>query len=293
MEVSEVKQEKLNEIVNLVNESDISSIKSVVSNIIKTISDSASTAKELKEIIQIDPPLTAKVLKLANSAHYARRTKISDVEHAVIWVGYDAVKELALNQKVCEIFDKDESIKGYSRYKLWKNSVGVAILGKMIYRREFGEKGDDVYAAGLLRNIGIIAIDQFLQNDFQKCLIKSEQEKINLIKVENEILGINHAEVGMAITRNWQLPEELVAAIGFHHQPLLLQQAYMQRMVYTLYLADYLGQDNRVGYCDAPKVDDDLFRQCSKAMNIGPYAFDYIISDMKKELRAMEIQGVF
>ena len=287
------KEVKLAEIVNMVNESDISSIKSVVSSIIKIISDTASTAKDLKEVIQIDPPLTAKVLKLANSAYYSRRSKISDIEHAVIWVGYDAVKELALSQKVCEIFDKDESVQGYSRYQLWQNSVGVALLGKMIYRREFGEKGEDIYAAGLLRNIGIIAIDQFRQQEFVQCLQIAKTESLNLIDVENRILGYNHAEVGLAITRNWQLPEELVASIGLHHQPDKVEQAYMKKMVYTLYLADSLGQDNRVGYCDAPKTRDDMFNLCRKELNIGPYAFDYIISDMKKELKLMQIQGVF
>ncbi len=293
MEQNEEKKEKLVNIVNLVNNSDISSIKSVVSNIIKTISDPSSTAKDLKDIIQIDPPLTAKVLKLANSAYYTTRNKISEIEHAVIWVGYDAVKELALSQKVCEIFDKDESIEGYSRYLLWKNSVAVALLGKMIYRREFGDKGEDIYAAGLLRNIGIIAEDQFMQADFVRVLKKAKREKKNLIEAENEVLGYNHSEVGMAVTNDWKLPRELVISIGLHHNPLLVDQAYLKKMVYTLYLSDYLCQENNIGYCDAPKLNEETYKECRNYLKIENYALQLIVEDMKKELRKMEAQGVF
>jgi len=293
MEQNNDKKEKLENIVKLVNDSDISSIKSVVSNIINTINNPSSTAKELKEIIQIDPPLTAKVLKLANSAYYSTRSKISEIEHAVIWVGYDAVKELALNQKVCEIFDKDESIEGYSRYLLWKNSIAVALLGKMIFRREFGEKGEDIYAAGLLRNIGIIAEDQFLQSDFGNTLKMAKNNKKNLTFAENGLFGYDHTDVGMEIAIDWKFPHELIKCIGFHHNPLGVDEAYLKRKVYTLYIADYLCQENRIGYCDAPHLNDDLFLDCRKTLKIESYALQLIFDDMKKELKKMELQGVF
>ena len=128
MDSTEEKQKKLKHIVALVNESDISSIKNVVSGIIRIMNDPRSTAKDLKEIIQIDPPLTAKILRVANSAYYATRRRISELQQAIIWIGFDALKELAFSQKVCEIFDKDESIEGYSRTLLWKHGVAVAFL---------------------------------------------------------------------------------------------------------------------------------------------------------------------
>ncbi|MBN2413175.1 HDOD domain-containing protein [candidate division KSB1 bacterium] len=293
MEQNQEKKEKLDNLVKLVNDSEISSIKGIVSNIIKTINDLSSTAKDLKDIIQIDPPLTAKILKLANSAYYSTRSKISEIEHAVIWVGYDAVKELALNQKVCEIFNRDESIEGYSRYLLWKNSIGVALLGKMIYRREFGEKGEDIYAAGLLRNIGIIAEDQFLQSAFRDTLKTAKNKKKNLNFAENEIFGFDHTEVGMAIATDWKFPTELIRCIEFHHNPMEVEEVYLKRKVYTLFIADYLCQENHIGYCDAPHMDEELFVECRKALKLERYALQLIVDDMIKELKQMELQGVF
>ena len=156
MKPEEEKSTKLKKIVEMVNKSEISSIQNIVSGVTKIINDPKSSAKDLKEIIQIDPPLTGKLLKLANSVYYSPRTKISEIQQAIIWVGYDALKELALSQKVCEIFAGNSTIEGYSKTLLWKHSVAVSLLGKMIYRKEFREKGENIYVAGLLHDIGII-----------------------------------------------------------------------------------------------------------------------------------------
>ena len=96
---------KLDEIIIQVNKSDISTIKSVISSIITIMNDADSTAKDIEEIIQVDPPLTARVLKVANSAYYSPQNKISEIDQAVIWLGFNTVKELILSQKVCEIFE--------------------------------------------------------------------------------------------------------------------------------------------------------------------------------------------
>ena len=138
-------QETLKLILDLVNKSDISSIKQIVSDILRVIRDEDSSAKDLKDIIERDPPLCARLLKLANSAHYGYAKTISDIQEAIVCIGFDAVKELALNQKVCELFKQENTRHGYSRWQLWQHSSAVAVTSKLIYRREFRERGDDIY----------------------------------------------------------------------------------------------------------------------------------------------------
>ena len=112
MILEEERYEKISKIIELVDKSEISSIQSVVSGVIDVINDPQSSAKDLKDIIEIDPPLTARVLKVANSAYYYSLRKISEIQHAVIWIGYDVVKEIALSQKICGAFDQDETFSG-------------------------------------------------------------------------------------------------------------------------------------------------------------------------------------
>ena len=238
------KLSKLKKIVEMVNKSEICSIRKIVSGVLKIINDPKSNAKDLKEIIQIDPPLTGKLLKLANSVYYSPQTKITEIQQAIIWVGYDALKELALRQKVCEVFHGDGNIERYSRPLLWKHSVAVSLLAKMIYRREFKEKGENIYVAGLLHDIGILVLDQFCEDEFSLILSKTRTGKENHTKAEEEVLGFDHSEVAAAITNDWNLPQDLVEVIKYHHNPDKISQEF-ERAGSTLYVANCVCQQKR------------------------------------------------
>jgi len=283
---------KLDEVVDQVNSSDISTIKSVISSIITIMNDPDSTAKDIEEIIQVDPPLTARVLKVANSAYYSPQNKISEIDQAVIWLGFNTVKELILSQKVCEIFEKDEEYEGYSRRSLWKNSLAVAMMSKMIYRREFGERGENAYVAGLLHNIGLIAVDQFKQSAFKQALKMANTKPVNLFIAENEILGFNHQDIGREIILNWGLPEDYGMAIGHHHQPENIAERYA-RITDTLFVANYYCQFKKIGYNDAPFIEKSLFDKCLKRLNLNPVALDLIAKNMQSELLVMEEMGIY
>ncbi|MCP4691097.1 MAG: HDOD domain-containing protein [Desulfobacterales bacterium] len=285
------KKKKLAGLVDQVNQSEFSSIRKVVGGIIRIIESPESTANDLKRIIQIDPPLTAKILRIANSAYYAPAKPINDIVQAIIYIGFNTIKELALSQKVCEIFRNEETFEGYSRIALWKQSIAVALMGKLIYRREFGMAGDNVYIAGLLHNLGIIAEDQFLHDDFRKILNRSRTEGKNLEIVELDVLGSDHAEVGRMIAEDWNFPKELTISIGCHHHPARVAQEF-SRVATVLYIADYCCQQNGIGYSDAPVPDREMFNECLDKLYIKVQALDLIISDVEQELQKMQDQGL-
>lgn len=287
-----LKQEKIDEIIDLVNNSYISSIEKVVTEIIRVINDSRSSAKDLKEIIEVDPPLTGKVLRRANSAFYARRRRISEIQQAIILIGFDTVKDLALSQKVYELFTNDITIHGYSRLSLWKHSVAVAILVKMIYRREYGERGDNAYAAGLLHTLGIIIEDQFLHDQFIEILKLSKTEEKDLTELEDQIFGFNNADIGSAITNTWDLPLELVTAIGYHHQPGRVHSKYA-KITKTLFVADYICQKLQLGYSHSPFHEGASFQSFLNELGIRDKALEYIINEVQLQVKKMEKEGWF
>jgi len=282
----------LMDLLDLINASQISSVKRVVQEIVRVINDPGSTAKELKEIIELDPPLTAKVLRFANSAYFGRMRRISEIQQAVIWIGFDSLKEIALSQKVCELFRRDEQYGGYSRLQLWKHSVGAALCGKYIYRREFGERGDAMYAAGLLHDIGIIIIDQLLNEEFREILDIRRREQRNIPEIEQEILGFTHAEVGQVLAENWGLPEQLGVAIGHHHDPDLSDRA-MQQMPMVLFVSDYICHKNGIGYADAPYQNESKYRHYLFKLGIREKALEFIMLEVLKEIAKLEDDGWF
>jgi HD-like signal output (HDOD) protein len=290
MSVAEVKDERIEKILDAVNNSEISSIKSVVSGIVRLINDPRSTAKDLKDIIQVDPPLSAKILRISNSSFYAPQTKIDEIEKAVIWIGYNTVKELALRQKACEIFEKRESIEGYRRSELWTFCVGVAMFAKMIYRREYRDKGEVVYASGLLHKIGLIAEEQFLRKAFTKILQISNTKAAAIMDVEEKVFGFNHATLGEHIARNWLLPDDMIYSIGYHNRPYDVPEEHFKQVA-TLYVAGAMCHFAEIGYSKATPFDDDLYQRCLNDLKLKQDDINIIIEDGKYEIAEMLEKG--
>jgi putative nucleotidyltransferase with HDIG domain len=290
----EERYDKVLDLVAQVNLSDLSSIKQSVTAIINVISDPQSTVKELKDIILLDPPLAMRVLKTANSAYYSRSfsRSFTDIEQAIIWMGSDIIKELALNQKVCEIFEKDEEFEEYSRKKLWRHSIAVAMTAKAIFRKEFGLRGENAYVAGLLHDIGVIAEDQFLQEDFKKVLHLTKSKNMDLPTAEEEIFSFNHAEVGAAICGSWGLPDQLVASTSCHHSPSRSALQF-SKISATLFIADFICQENGYCYGIPSPVNKEILYECLKVTEIKSHALDIIFKSIKLDLAQMEDKGLF
>ncbi len=279
-------------IIEKVNRSDLSTIRSVVVKLLAIVEDPGSTAKDLVELIHTDPPLAAKVLQTVNSAHCSPVAKISDLQQAVIFIGFEALKELALNQKVCELFQRPIKISGYSRKALWRHSVAVALCAKQIYRKEYGEKGEIAYASGILHDIGIIVEDQFLNDEFRNVLADSSGGVVALRAAERSRMGFDHAELGMRLMENWDLPHSLTVAIGHHHDPNGIATEDDQRLAATCYVANQCCQREGIGYCNVNLLDEDLLDQCLATIRVPHHAIELIVEDVKAQIALLEAQGL-
>ena len=275
-----------------VNRSEISSIHQTLTRIIRIINDPTSSAKQLKDVIELDPPLSAKVLRRANSAYYGATHSIDEIQQAIVWLGFDMVKELALSQKVCELFESNGVIGDFSRGALWKHSVAVALCGKLICRREFRQRGDNVYAAGLLHDMGLIIEDQFLHDEFTSIHEHKRKFDNNMPPVEHKQLGFTHSTIGQRLAELWNFPFELSTCIGLHHTPSEAAGEF-RRQVLTLYVADQLCMQEGIGFCDEPAGDHDLLKACLAELDIKGVAAYLIVGEVRDEIEKMEKQGWF
>ncbi len=282
----------IEELVEKVNNSEISSIRQVVVRIVEVINDPDSSAKDLKDIIEIDPPLSAKLLKLSNSAIYGYPKRIMEIQEAIVCIGFEAVKELALSQKVCEVFMKTEALFDYTRLELWKHCVAVAMFSKLIARREFLERGENMYVAGLLHDIGIIIIDQFLQKEFISILERESEEKRNLNLIEKEVIGYDHTDISKAVFESWDVPDQIIMAISRHHDPLSIDDEHTKNAA-IIFLADYFCCKNYIGYGDSTYTYVKTVYDCLEKFGIKEKAMEIILSEVEEEIRKMEQGGFF
>jgi len=286
------RDEQIQNIIRKVNDSEIASIKTVLIHIIDVLNNPDSTAKDLKNAIELDPPLTGKILRIANSAYYASRTKIDSLDKAIVWLGFSSVRELAVHQKTVEIFSGGAQVEGYSRENLWQHCIAVAQLVKSIYRKEFGERGEHAYITGILHQMGIIILDQFYPEAFREIATISARKEQNFAELERQTLGITHAEIGAAVLGHWGLPEDIVQPVLYHHSPTAAPMA-VRKASMALFVADNMCQINEVGFTDSPVFNEPLFERCLDALKLNYKSLEALYNEVLEALLNMSTQGLF
>jgi putative nucleotidyltransferase with HDIG domain len=170
------------------------------------------------EVVSLDQALAGRVLRLANSAYFGLPRRISSVTEALVLLGFVNVRSVLISASVGHILFDGAKSYGLEPGVLWEHSVGAAYTAQMLAKKIDVRKYDVAFSAGLLHDIAKIVIDRSLKDDAKADLLSSIND-IGEIDAEAEMLGANHAEIGARICERWNLPVEIVEAVGFHHNP--------------------------------------------------------------------------
>jgi len=127
-----------------------------------------------------------KILKLTNSAFYGLQEEVHNTKRAIIVLGFQTVKNIALTASVCDLFKSKNKSTHFPREELWKHSVAVAVCAKSIAQRVNLDREEDIFTAGLLHDIGIIIEDQYLNTDFIRVLNNPSHEELEFIEGPHE-----------------------------------------------------------------------------------------------------------
>ena len=217
MEESQNSQQKVEKIVARLK--DIPTLPTVVQKIIEIVDSPTTSASDLNKAILMDQALSAKVLKFVNSAFYGFPKKIETLTQAIVILGFNTVRSLALSISMVNMFQdkKGGSDLDYAEY--WKHAIATSIMARTIAKRAFPSIAEEAFVSGLLHDIGILILDQFLPRDYKKAYDAIEKEGLQLYKAEKKHLGITHAEAGKMLATKWNLPDPLIYAIKYHHAP--------------------------------------------------------------------------
>ena len=195
---------------------EISTIPQIALRVMEVANDPKSGAADLKAVVEGDAALSARLMRCVNSAAFGTRTRITNLQQAVAFLGLKQVRNLAMAASVGKLFRQDELIGLYRRSELWRHLVSVGICARLIAMRLNFANFEDMFLAGLLHDVGIIFEDQHVHSSFF-ALVRSLDESRTLPEMERRHLGFDHTELGEKIARTWGFPETVVAAIRHHH----------------------------------------------------------------------------
>lgn len=168
----------------------------------------AAFGKELSK----DQVLTSKILKLINSAFYGFPGRISTVTHALVLLGYDALKGLIVTSNIFEHLPEEA-------YSLWRHSIAVSLMSRAIVKELSLADVEEFVVAGLLHDIGKVVLRLEAPKEYKMVAQHAENSKQPIWKSEREILGFDHADIGLWLCEKWTLPQKLTIPIGYHHLP--------------------------------------------------------------------------
>ncbi|MFQ5587929.1 MAG: HDOD domain-containing protein [Nitrospiria bacterium] len=196
-------------------------------------------AGEISKILEQDMAMCAKLLQLVNSSFFASAMKISNIQFAVVRLGFQTIKNLALS---LELFQSDipTKVTGFSVEKLQKQALLTANIARGLLSEK--QHSDDAFMAAMLHDIGMLILATELSDDLEEAVYISRSEKIPLHAAEEKVFGVTHAEIGAYLLGVWGLPYPIVEAVANHHRPSRVPSQHFDTLA-AVYVADYLRQE--------------------------------------------------
>jgi len=219
------------------------SVPDVILKLSQMLEDSDVTAEELGRVIQLDPQLTAQMLRASNSAYYALPREITSMKEAVAILGQKALKAQVyaiLSQKML-----NRQLAGYGLGKgdLWNAALTGAVYAKKIATLYDFKESDTAFTVAVLRDIGKLVLQDYVGESFKELEAQAVESKQGFDEAERQVLGFSHSELGEVIAKKWKFPERMVYGIRYHHKPSELKEKVSDEVFQLLgivHLADAL-----------------------------------------------------
>ena len=223
---------------------DLPSLPRTYSELKQVLSDPEASIEQVVRVVERDVAISAKVLQLVNSAFFGVTREISEIRTAVSYLGMTILQNLVLSVEVFRSFAPAKSIPGFSLDEFHQHSQLAARLASGIGKS--ARISNAVTVAGLLHDIGKLVIAERAPEHLARALQGVEEEKLPLHRIEEDLVGVSHAEVGAYLLSLWGLPSPVVEAVAHHHHPERVPQGNLD-MISVIYLANQLAHQHSGG----------------------------------------------
>ncbi|MGO9481623.1 MAG: HDOD domain-containing protein [Candidatus Kryptoniota bacterium] len=243
---NEILKEKVQNILQL------PALPTIAVEVASLIDNPNTSVSKLTQVISSDQVLTAKVLKIANSPFYGFQRKISTLDFAIVVLGFDSLKEILISISLISSFKKKQD-KFFNSKEFWEHSLASGIAARTLARQLGYRISGESFVAGLLHDIGILVTHQYFHEDYKRIVEAVTDGKSTFQDMEKAVLFATHGEIGGWLAERWNLPDQLIEAIKFHHKPELAERN--PRLTALIHFVDYLCHKLQIGALSYEKVE--------------------------------------
>ena len=258
---------------------ELPTLPNVATKLITLTSREDTTLADIATLVSQDISLSAKILKVSNSAFYSFPQQIGSIKQAVSVLGINAVRSLVLSFSFLTIkAGKKESRFNFERF--WERSLASAVSSKLILEKVKGADTEEIFVSGLLQNLGELILARTVPELYDDVLRRVEENKEDATEVEQAVFGIAHAEIGYEVARNWGFPEVLLRPIVYHHNPAEYDGSNkkIDQTIKAVYLSNHLSN---ILFSDAPQQHHENFqRDARRLLKLTPEDIENILSEV-------------
>jgi len=223
-------------------------LSTTVSKVLEICNSPDTSSNDLNRVISLDPVLTGRVLKLINSAYYSLANRATSLTWAIVMLGLNTVKNLALSTSVLESIGGEESFQTLSMDNFWMHSICVGVTAKSIaaIKRVPIRDREEYFVAGLLHDLGKIPLNNRFPEEYVHAMERAELKQVPLYQAENSIFEVDHCMVGGMIAKKWRLSKTIADSLRHHHK-LVKAREENRQMVAIVALANTYANFLEVG----------------------------------------------
>ncbi len=199
---------------------DLNMMPQVARKVIDLVANENSTAAQLAEILEKDPNITTRILKISNSAFYGLRREVKTIQQSIVILGFKSLRSLVVASSSKSLHKRF----GITEQLMWDHSIGTAIGAKIIAEGFPSAVGENAFVGGLLHNVGKTIMNNEVPKAYLEVMKRVYNNRVSALTAEEEIFGYGHPEVGFLISQRWGLPADLGNLIRYHHLGKLTEE---------------------------------------------------------------------
>lgn len=260
------------------------SLPTIVVKLMQIVNSPESSADDAALLIEKDPALTSTLIRMANSAFYGMPRSTSSVSSAVVILGFNTIRSIALSTSIVKSFPQMIKSDSFNREHFWRHSIICALAARIIIKHQIYHLHIDpesAFCAGILHDIGKLIFEQFVPNDFFATCQYAMENKTSIYDAEKKILGITHAEIGRILADKWGLPIDLEHAIVYHHAPVESNQA--TELVTAIHCADFMAHKVGANLWNE-EICFEKWEEANKILKITEDDFNICYDELKNNL---------
>jgi len=196
---------------------DIPTLPAIVVKVNKMLQDDDTSIKNLSKVIEKDQAMVTKILRLVNSTFYGFRSRITNISHAVIILGFNTIRNAVVSVSIIKTFSGKKTFEGFEIKDFWRHSVAVAVTSRYLAEQARLCSPDDCFVSGLLHDIGKVVLSQHFTELFGLVWKSVKEDGLSFYEAEQKLVPVNHAQIGGYLAKKWQFPASLIDSTTYHH----------------------------------------------------------------------------